>query len=165
MMRAIIAVALSLFLCITLGAKDMPKKKFIKWTPLISAPFNFPADGQWLYVRYGLDKAVTPYLGGAELLNSGITRHYPKTPTITFSVPSGADLLWASWTEGKWYVADIKFNRKEKAIIKNADLSVCPRRLCGPANIETISSSENTAHIMVSEPFITSISFSPHFLC
>ena len=126
MMRAIIAATLSLFLCITLGAKDMPKKKFIKWTPLISAPFNFPADGQWLYVRYGLDKAVTPYLGGAELLNSGITRHHPMTRTISLHTPTGADLLWASWTEHKWYVADIKFNRKEKAIIKEALQSTFP---------------------------------------
>ena len=126
MLRGCIIAILSLLLCITIAAKDTVKKKLIKWNPIISAPVNFPAFGQWLYVRYGMDSAVTPYLGGTELLCGGITRKYPATKTISFYSPTGIDLVWASWTERKWYVANIKFSKKEKAIIKKALLSTFP---------------------------------------
>ncbi len=126
MAKAITVAVLSLFLCTRVGAKDMLKKKFIKWSPQMSAPFNFPVAGEWLYVKYGFDSAVTPYLGGTNLLQDGMAVSHQLEKEIKGHVPKGTDLLWDSWTERKWYQADINFSRKEKKILKNALLSTFP---------------------------------------
>jgi len=108
------------------NSKTTNKPNSIKWSPQMSAPLYFTIDGIWLYVKYGFNSAVTPYLGGTELLHSGMAKSRQLDRTIKSHIPKGVDLVWASWSERKWYAADVNFTFKEKQLLKRMLKSTFP---------------------------------------
>ena len=98
----------------------MGKDIFVSWSPCASAPFYFTADVEWLYVKYGINSAVGLGFADENILSGGMTNSKPVNHAVNLLSPQGADVVWASWMERKWYVAEIDFNDKEKTTIKDA---------------------------------------------
>lgn len=100
--------------------KSMGNNMLNSWSPCLSAPFNFTAAVEWFYVKYGMNSAVGLAGADKDLFEDGMTLSRPIDCRVNLFSPKGVDLVWASWMERKWYVAEINFSEQEEKIIKDA---------------------------------------------
>lgn len=112
------------------------RELFCSWSPCASAPFYFTADVEWLYVKYGINGAVGLGFADENILNGGMTNSRPVNHTVKLLSPKGVDVVWASWMERKWYVAEIAFSDEERRRIKDALHSTYPS--CNTDDIENL---------------------------
>lgn len=98
----------------------MEKKLICSWRPCLSAPFNFTASVEWFYVKYGPGFAVGLGNVDKDYYCGGMTVSNPIDHNVNLFFPGGVDLVWSSWMERKWYVAEIDFDSNVKDSIKNA---------------------------------------------